>query len=84
MRIGLPPPWRHRSRESEASQKEMAMHEIPTRVPGDCLGQTCLKWQPDGELSAVDRHLVLERLLQADGCPSPLTECWVWSGDPQR
>ena len=31
-----------------------------------CLGRTCLKWQPDGELSALDLQLVLERLAQVD------------------
>jgi len=27
-----------------------------------CLGRTCLKWSADGELSALDLGLVLERL----------------------
>jgi hypothetical protein len=45
----------------------------------NCLGQTCLRWQPDGELSAEDRRLVLERLLRADGCSSAWGECWVIS-----
>ena len=31
-----------------------------------CLGRTCLKWQPDGELTALDLQLVLERLAQVD------------------
>lgn len=46
-----------------------------------CLGQTCLQWQPDGELSAEDRRWVLERLLLADGCASAWGECWVISDD---
>ena len=31
-----------------------------------CLGRTCLKWGPDGELTALDLGLVLERLAQVD------------------
>lgn len=31
-----------------------------------CLGRTCLKWSADGELSALDLSLVLERLAQVD------------------
>jgi hypothetical protein len=80
MRIGLHTPARDAREESKSSPKEVAMDDNRIRARGDCLGQTCLKWQSNGELSAADRHLVLERLLQADGCPSPLMECWVLSG----
>lgn len=31
-----------------------------------CLGRTCLAWHSDGELIALDRHLVMERLAQVD------------------
>jgi len=31
-----------------------------------CLGRTCLKWQGDGELTALDRQLVLQRLVLVD------------------
>jgi len=31
-----------------------------------CLGRTCMKWSSDGELTAVDLCLVLERLAQVD------------------
>jgi hypothetical protein len=31
-----------------------------------CLGRTCLQWGPDGELTALDLGLVLERLAQVD------------------
>jgi hypothetical protein len=31
-----------------------------------CLGRTCLKWSADGELTALDLSLVLERLAQVD------------------
>lgn len=34
--------------------------------PGNCLGRTCLKWGADGELTALDLSLVLERLAQVD------------------
>lgn len=33
---------------------------------GSCLGRTCMKWGSDGELSALDLCLVLERLAQVD------------------
>jgi hypothetical protein len=32
----------------------------------NCLGRTCLKWGDDGELTALDLELVLERLAQVD------------------
>ena len=38
-----------------------------TRPETTCLTRTCLKWTPDGELSAEDRALVLERLQHEDG-----------------
>ncbi|MEY4354898.1 MAG: hypothetical protein RLZZ609_3139 [Cyanobacteriota bacterium] len=47
--------------------------------PANCLDQSWLTWQSDGELSPEDRQLVLERLLQADGCASAARECWVLS-----
>jgi hypothetical protein len=52
-----------------------------TRVhaPANCLGHTCLTWQSDGELSPEDRQLVLERLLQVDGCAVGTRECWLIS-----
>ncbi len=31
-----------------------------------CLGRTCLHWAADGELSSLDRDLVLERLALVD------------------
>jgi len=31
-----------------------------------CLGRTCLKWQADGELTALDLQLVLQRLALVD------------------
>ena len=35
-------------------------------APASCLGFTCLKWSASGELSELDRDLVLRRLAQAD------------------
>lgn len=37
-------------------------------IPGvcDCLGRTCLKWGADGELTALDLRLVMQRLAQVD------------------
>ena len=39
-----------------------------------CLGRTCLKWGPDGELSAVDKQLVLQRLALEDRVVSDLLQ----------
>lgn len=39
---------------------------IPTLIASDCLGRTCLQWQPDGELTALDLCLVLDRLALVD------------------
>jgi hypothetical protein len=52
-----------------------------TRVyaPANCLGQTCLTWLSDGELSPEDRQLVLERLLQVDACAFGSRKCWLIS-----
>lgn len=35
-------------------------------APASCMGFTCLKWSASGELSELDRALVLRRLAQAD------------------
>lgn len=51
----------------------------------DCLGRTCLKWCADGELTAVDFSLVMERLalvdqqVRAEGWRPPLAEAWTVS-----
>ena len=37
------------------------MADTRDHAPANCLGQTCLSWQSDGELSPEDRQLVLER-----------------------
>lgn len=38
----------------------------PTEGDMTCLGRTCLKWQADGELTALDRRIVLQRLALVD------------------
>jgi hypothetical protein len=45
-----------------------------------CLGRTCLKWSADGELTAMDLGLVLERLAQVD---QEVTDLHQWSLSPQ-
>lgn len=37
-----------------------------TTSTGSCLGLTCLKWRDDGELTALDLTLVLDRLARVD------------------
>jgi len=39
---------------------------IISAIGSDCLGRTCLKWGCDGELTALDLSLVLDRLAQVD------------------
>ncbi len=39
-----------------------------------CLGRTCLKWGADGELTALDFDLVMERLAQVDRDVAALSE----------
>lgn len=43
-----------------------AMVHTTQGLTTSCLGRTCLKWQPNGELTALDLQLVLERLAQVD------------------
>lgn len=46
----------------------MSVFNHPDAAPEvkDCLGRTCLKWGADGELTAQDLSLVLDRLAQVD------------------
>lgn len=39
---------------------------MTTLTTGSCLGRTCLKWSEDGELTALDLDLVLQRLARVD------------------
>lgn len=39
---------------------------IPMASIDDCLGRTCLQWGADGDLTALDLNLVLERLALVD------------------
>jgi hypothetical protein len=41
---------------------------------GCCISLTCLKWSPDGELSAFDLRQVIERLARVDQHVVAL--CW--------
>lgn len=55
------------------------MDDTHVPFPANCLGQTCLSWQSDGELSPEDHQLVLTRLLQGDDCAAGSRECWLIS-----
>jgi hypothetical protein len=46
----------------------------PALIANDCLGRTCLQWQADGELTALDLCLVLDRLALVDAEVLPLVE----------
>lgn len=48
------------------TEPRWAMVHTTQGLTTSCLGRTCLKWQPDGELTALDLQLVLERLAQVD------------------
>jgi hypothetical protein len=48
------------------TEPRWAMAHTTQFLTTSCLGRTCLKWQPDGELTALDLQLVLERLAQVD------------------
>jgi len=45
-----------------------------------CLGRSCLKWAPDGELSAPDLQRILHRLSAVDEQASGLLDCPVDPG----
>lgn len=49
-----------------ASPQEVSMAGTTTDHVASCLTRTCLKWTSDGELTASDLHLVLERLAAVD------------------
>lgn len=52
---------------SVAGAQSCAQPEVAGGLqPTTCLGRTCLKWTPDGELSAQDVQLILQRLGQVD------------------
>jgi hypothetical protein len=55
------------------AQIQPPLHPAATEVTGaaahaesTCLGRTCMKWSADGELTALDGQLVLERLMAVD------------------
>ena len=41
----------------------------------NCLGSTCMKWMPNGELSGVDLNLIMERLATVDSNLSVMGSC---------
>lgn len=45
-----------------------------------CLTRTCLKWTSDGELTAIDLQLVLERLAAVDARAAVLRSNQAQSG----
>ena len=42
------------------------MFEVLKGHTGSCQRRTCLKWQTNGELSALDRQTLMELLCQVD------------------
>lgn len=41
-------------------------NSTPRTNASTCLGRTCMKWGADGELTALDLNLVMERLAEVD------------------
>ena len=39
---------------------------VPRISSESCLGRTCMKWQPDGELTSLVLQLILQRLSRTD------------------
>ena len=42
------------------------MFEVLKGHTGSCQRRTCLKWETNGELSAVDRHNLMKLLCEVD------------------
>jgi hypothetical protein len=54
----------------------MAMNGIrPNKHRQNCLGSTCMKWNPSGELSELDLHNVLQRLARVDANLAVMSSC---------
>jgi hypothetical protein len=54
----------------------MAMNGIrPNKQRQNCLGSTCMKWTPSGELSELDLHHVLQRLARVDANLAVMSSC---------
>lgn len=47
------------------------MTSSPPLAEPTCLGRTCLRWTPDGELDREDWHHLLVRLAAVEGQQSP-------------
>ena len=58
-------PWARKVRGARTLRFAMT-DATRTIAPCNCLGRTCMKWGADGELTALDLHLVLERLARVD------------------
>jgi hypothetical protein len=58
--------------EASARAEARVFRRLATAAPtitidaSSCLGRTCLKWGVDGELTALDLALVMERLALVD------------------
>ena len=72
---------------ASAPPLDPARSRLGTTDPGGtCLGRTCLRWTPDGELDQDDLRQVLVRLMAAEGEGSPLRlpeveAGWLWRHD---
>ena len=70
VRVGGEPPSASMSfsctdpRSDAAAASAAAAREFP--AADGCLGRTCLKWAPDGKLTAFDLQMVLQKLRQVD------------------
>jgi len=68
----ITPRWGHQSQAltldtgTTDTQKLSMANPTTTINASSCLGRTCLKWGADGELTALDLALVMERLAQVD------------------
>jgi hypothetical protein len=70
-----------RSAMTDSIQASSAPAPVATDWLGStCLGRTCLQWSADGELTALDLALVLERLAQVD---QEVTGLHQWSLSPK-
>lgn len=58
---------------NEARGSALAESDMTISV-SSCLGRTCMKWGSDGELTALDMNLVMERLAQVDQDVSALRQ----------
>jgi hypothetical protein len=55
-----------RRKDQIISPKEAATFEVLKGHTGSCQRRTCLKWEINGELSALDRKNLMQLLCQVD------------------